>query len=183
MPRKLHFATDVVDLPQPPSSAASIWLNRRGAAFRLQPRRLNRRIASLPLALLVSLASSASLYPPPAALSFGTRFASLLHPSLIPPSGSIVAVLRSACNPGGSIVASLRCRSRCSFRSLPPLRFIRHRRRSASEPVSPASFTPPSSATGGVGVTEPQAGSGLRSHWRRFGYGASKREPLPKPSP
>ena len=46
---------------------------------RSQPRRLNRRIASLPLALLVSLVSSASLHPPQAALSFGTRFASLLH--------------------------------------------------------------------------------------------------------
>ena len=45
---------------------------------RSQPRRLNRRIASLPLALLVSLVSSASLHPPQAALSFGSRFASLL---------------------------------------------------------------------------------------------------------
>ncbi len=62
-------------------------------------------------------------------------------PRGIPPA-SFWLIRRSAhCvrNPGGSIVASLRCRSRCSFRSLPPLRFIRHWRRSASEPVSPAS--------------------------------------------
>ncbi len=50
------------------------------------------------------------------------------------PTAQSARYCAAARNPGGSIVATLRCRSRCSFRSLPPLRFIRHRRRSASEP-------------------------------------------------
>ena len=63
------------------------------------------------------------------------------------PSGSIVALLTTVHNPDGSIVASRRCRSLCSFRSFPPLCFIRHRRRSATEPR-------------------------FIRRWRRFGYGA-----------
>ena len=64
------------------------WLNLRTAHCGSQPRRLNLRIASLPLALLVSLASFASLYPPQAALSFGTRFASLLRLALSATGGA-----------------------------------------------------------------------------------------------
>ena len=63
--------------------------------------------------------------------------------------------LAIARNPGGSIVASLRCRSRCLFHSLPPLRFLRHWRRSASEPVSLPASTLPIPATGGGRVTAP----------------------------
>jgi hypothetical protein len=67
----------------PPLRFIRHW--RRSAC---KPRRLNLRIAALPLALLVSLASSASLYPPQAALSFGTRFASLLRLALLATGGA-----------------------------------------------------------------------------------------------
>ncbi len=73
-------------------------LNRR-TAHCSQPRRLNRRTASLPLALLVSLASSASLHPPLAALSFRTRFASLLRLASSPTGGA------SATEPSFEIVS------------------------------------------------------------------------------
>ncbi len=115
-----------------------------GATRAFLPIWLNRRTASLPLALLVSPASSASLHP---SIWLNQRADSLL--------------------PSGSIVALHRCRLHCSFSPVsftPPI--------SATggvgvpEPtslVSPASSTPPYSATGRGGVPEPQAALRLRS--------------------
>ena len=107
--------------------------------------------------------------------------------------------------PSGSIVALLRCHllprrsqlSRCFavacialFRPLPQLRFFRHRRRSASEPVSPASSTPPISLhlaqlshcslpfallvspASSASLHPPQAALRLRSHRQGRCYGA-----------
>ncbi len=126
------------------------------------PGGLNCRSAALPLA---SLCFDRFLHPAYCRHrrqpGFGTRFAGLLRLALCLHLAQSSHCFATARNPGGSIVAPPRCRSRCSFRSLPPLRFIRRRRRSASEPVSPASSTFASSASGGD--PEPQGAARLRS--------------------
>ncbi len=157
----------LVSLVSSASLHPSIWLNRRTAHCRSQPRRLNRRTAhcrSQPRRLNRRTAHCRShcsfrslpppgLLPPLGAAGLWNPFRSLPPPGLLPPLGAaglwnpfrqprppslhpsiwLNRRIASLC-PSGSIVALHHCRLHCSF--------------------SPASFTPPLSATGGVGVPE-----------------------------
>ncbi len=97
----------------------------------------------------------------------------------------------AARKPGGSIVASHRFRSRCSFRSLPPLRFIRHWRRSASEPVSSVSSawpialhlaqSSPRFATASAARFASLLHTAHFRHWRRRCSGATGGGQAPSP--
>ena len=146
---------------------------------------LNHRAGSLALPALVSQASSALLNPPQAAQSFGTQGEAF-------PKASHSLLMK-----GGGAAAPEDCRRRCSHLaqssrcSLCPAcrRAGAGERRLFRQPPTPR-FIPPSGSIGALTRCRshrlfrqppsplpypPLAGSGFRSHWRRFGFGARGR--------